>query len=79
VGGEGGHGDPPHGDLPEVPTGAGQCENCARDDDELVAVRRVYVTPESWDTPATSSVVNEVEWWCFSCRSLYPHRLDGAG
>src|SRR5438477_12065930 len=24
------------------------CENCARDD-ELVAVHRVYVVPESWD------------------------------
>jgi hypothetical protein len=65
--------------LPEVPTRPGRCENCARDDDELVAVRRVYVTPESWDTPGASSVVDEVEWWCFSCRSLYPHRVDEPG
>jgi hypothetical protein len=49
------------------------CENCARDDDDLVAVHRVYVVPESWDTPGSSQTVDEVELWCFSCRSQYPH------
>lgn len=51
------------------------CENCARDDDDLVLVRRVYVVPETWDTPGSSSTVNEGELWCFSCRSLYPHEV----
>jgi hypothetical protein len=50
------------------------CENCARDDDDLVAVHRVYVVPESWDTPGSSQTVDEVELWCFSCRSQYPHQ-----
>ncbi|HEY2431021.1 MAG TPA: hypothetical protein VGI06_18950 [Acidimicrobiales bacterium] len=63
----------------EVPTRAGECENCARDDAELVAVHRVYVTPESWDTAGASEVVADVEWWCFSCRSMYPHRVDEPG
>ena len=49
------------------------CESCAREDDDLVVVRRVYVVPESWDTPGSSTTVTESELWCFSCRSLYPH------
>jgi hypothetical protein len=49
------------------------CENCAGDGDELMLVRRVYVVPESWDTPGSSSTVDEAELWCFSCRSQYPH------
>jgi hypothetical protein len=54
---------------------AGVCENCARPDDELIAVRRIYLVPESWDTPASSTTMPEVELWCFSCRSMYPHEL----
>lgn len=49
------------------------CENCARDDDELTLVRRVYVVPESWDAPASATALPEAELWCFSCRSIYPH------
>ena len=49
------------------------CENCARPDDDLALVHRVYVTPESWDTPSSYSVEVPVELWCFSCRSQYPH------
>ena len=49
------------------------CESCAREDDDLVAVRRVYVTPESWDTPGSARTMPDVEVWCFSCRSQYPH------
>lgn len=49
------------------------CENCARNDDELEAVRRTYVVPESWDAPGSQTTVAEVELWCFSCRTQYPH------
>ena len=49
------------------------CENCAREDDDLVLVNRVYVVPESWDTPGSSTRMPEAELWCFSCRSQYPH------
>jgi len=58
-------------------SGAGECENCAREDDDLVVVHRVYVTPESWDTAGTVTEVDETERWCFSCRSMYPHRVEG--
>jgi hypothetical protein len=56
------------------------CENCAMPDEELVLVRRVYVTPESWDSPeATARTVDEAELWCVSCMSQYPHVLaDGS-
>jgi hypothetical protein len=49
------------------------CENCAREDDDLAAVHRVYVIPESWDTPGSSQMLDDIELWCFSCRSQYPH------
>jgi hypothetical protein len=49
------------------------CENCAREDDDLMLVHRLYVTPEAWDTPGSTTRVDETELWCFSCRSQYPH------
>jgi len=50
------------------------CENCAMPDDELVLVRRVYVTPERWDVPETTArEVGDPELWCVSCCSQYPH------
>ena len=54
--------------------GPARCDSCGRDDDPVVAVHRVYVTPESWDTPGKVDVVDEVEQWCFVCRSHYPHQ-----
>jgi len=51
------------------------CENCAYPDEELALVRRIYVTPEAWDRPASQQVVEETELWCVSCCSQYPHEL----
>ena len=51
------------------------CENCAREDDDLVVVHRLYVVPEAWDTPGSVTRVAESERWCFSCRSQYPHEV----
>ena len=51
------------------------CDNCAREDDELIVVHRLYVVPESWDTPGSTTRVADTELWCFSCRSMYPHEL----
>ncbi|MGQ0825143.1 MAG: hypothetical protein ACT4OX_09000 [Actinomycetota bacterium] len=50
------------------------CENCGVPDDELVLVHRVYVRPETWDQPASHSVVPDAELWCVSCCSQYPHQ-----
>jgi len=52
-----------------------ECENCARADDDLVLVHRLYVIPEDWDTAGSTTRIEETEMWCFSCRSLYPHEL----
>lgn len=46
---------------------------CAGEDDDLAVVRRVYVTPESWDSAGSSRVMPDLELWCFSCRSQYPN------
>jgi hypothetical protein len=51
-----------------------RCESCGREDEEVVSVRRVYVTPETWDTEGKVDVVDEIEHWCFACRSHYPHQ-----
>lgn len=52
------------------------CENCAREDDDLVVVKRIYVEPERWDRAGSSTTLPDTELWCFSCRSLYPHEVD---
>lgn len=50
------------------------CDNCAREEPELLAVHRVYVVPETWDTEGSETVVAETEHWCVSCCTQYPHR-----
>lgn len=52
------------------------CDSCGRDEppDGLDEVRRVYVTPERWDTEGKVEVVDEIERWCFACRTHYPHQ-----
>jgi hypothetical protein len=55
------------------------CESCGAPSDDLVEVHRVYVTPAAWDTEERVDVVDEVELWCFPCRSLYPHQEIEAG
>jgi thymidine kinase len=52
----------------------GTCESCGRDGEELVLVRRAYVTPETWDTPERVETAGE-ERWCAVCRSHYPHQF----
>ena len=54
----------------------GTCDSCGDVDVELVAVRRAYVTPESWDQEPRVGILEETERWCFPCRSLYPHQVD---
>ena len=52
------------------------CDSCGRDDPEadVLAVHRVYVTPAAWDTEERADVQDEVEHWCFPCRTHYPHQ-----
>lgn len=57
-----------------------RCDSCGRDEPaaDVEAVHRVYVTPGSWDTEERIDVQDDVEHWCFACRSHYPHQLVGA-
>jgi thymidine kinase len=57
-------------------TTTGTCESCGRDGEDVVRVTRLYVTPESWDTAGKVEVGDE-EWWCFVCRTHYPHAIEG--
>jgi hypothetical protein len=51
----------------------GTCDSCGSTEVEVVAVHRLYVTPEAWDTEEKVERVDEVEQWCFPCRTHYPH------
>jgi len=49
------------------------CDSCGADDQPVEPVHRVYVVPESWDTPGSSTTEEGIERWCFPCRTHYPH------
>ena len=55
------------------------CDSCGRAEPpaELAVVHRVYVTPAAWDAEERIEVVDGTERWCASCRSTYPHQLEG--
>jgi hypothetical protein len=52
------------------------CENCGNPDDELAMVRRVYMDPGQ--PGRIDRVEDDVELWCLSCTSLYPHQPTDA-
>ena len=54
------------------------CDSCGRDEG-LEPVRRLYVVPESWDTPGSVTESEDTEAWCFTCRSMYPHVVIEGG
>ncbi len=54
-----------------------RCDSCGSEEAELTAVRRMYVTPETWETVAKEVVLPEIERWCMACSLSYPHeRVD---
>ena len=53
----------------------GHCDSCGDDDVEVVALHRIYLTPEAWDQEEKVEVLDSVERWCFPCRTSYPHQL----
>ncbi len=50
------------------------CESCGSDDGKTTEVRRVYVTPEAWDSEGSVTPVAETEQWCDACVLHYPHQ-----
>ena len=63
--------------LPAV-SDALACENCARteaNESDLVQVHRVYLELDEWEEEEPkATVMEEIERWCVSCRSIYPHQ-----
>ena len=51
----------------------GRCDSCGDEDVEVVALHRIYLTPAAWDQEEKVEVLDEVERWCFPCRTSYPH------
>ena len=49
------------------------CESCGADDDALAPVHRKYVTAADWDREGSERVLDDIEHWCFSCLTQYPH------
>jgi len=64
--------------MPDAPA----CENCARtepNETDLVPVHRVYLEIDEWgEQEPKATIVEEIERWCPSCRSIYPHELVAA-
>lgn len=57
-----------------------RCESCGSDQDstaDLVSVQRVYLVapPEGTVGSEEVRVLDDIEAWCFVCRSMYPHAV----
>jgi hypothetical protein len=50
------------------------CGSCGRDDEAVTEVVRLYVVPGDWDQERQVTEAEGIEWWCFACRTHYPHR-----
>ncbi|HEY5251351.1 MAG TPA: hypothetical protein VIJ09_06810 [Acidimicrobiales bacterium] len=55
-----------------------RCANCDGPADELEEVRRVYLSVDGDGRVTGSETCAENEWWCLSCRTLYPHLPEGS-
>ena len=53
----------------------GHCHSCGDEKVVVVALHRIYLTPEAWDQEEKVEVQSDVERWCFPCRTSYPHQL----
>ncbi len=51
----------------------GTCDSCGSTE-HVTTVRRVYVTPEAWDTEGKVEPSADTERWCDVCRAHYPHQ-----
>jgi hypothetical protein len=49
------------------------CANCGGPGDDLEEVRRVYVIVDADGRVTGSETLTDTEYWCLSCRTLYPH------
>ncbi len=54
--------------------GVGRCDSCGDEDVEVVSLHRIYLTPAAWDQEEKIDVLEDIEQWCFPCRTSYPHQ-----
>jgi hypothetical protein len=52
---------------------SGTCDSCGQPAQDLAEVRRAYLAPDDAGQLVLGEVADEVERWCGSCRSHYPH------
>jgi len=60
-------------EAPTTPAGEGACDSCGLEVDDLAAVRRVYLDADEHGELRVADTDDEIEAWCASCRSHYPH------
>ena len=53
------------------------CQSCGRDDEPLTEVRRIYITPASWESEEKRAPAAATERWCDICMAHYPHEVIG--
>jgi hypothetical protein len=53
----------------------GVCDSCGDEVDDVVAVHRIYVTPDADGKLENVDVMRDIELWCFPCRTHYPHEV----
>jgi hypothetical protein len=61
------------------------CDSCGDETDDVVTVRRVYVSREVSELEpdqaaaadgASITRADALERWCFPCRTMYPHEIE---
>lgn len=57
------------------PPDSDDCQSCGRDDEPLTHVRRIYVSPASWDSEESRKPADHTELWCEVCMVHYPHTV----
>lgn len=58
-----------------APPESDDCQSCGSDDEPLTHVRRIYVTPASWDSEGSKQPAAHTELWCDVCMIHYPHEV----
>ncbi|MDE3086734.1 MAG: hypothetical protein KGJ77_08200 [Acidobacteriota bacterium] len=71
--------DDPKGTGVGAAGGPSPCESCGSPEAAaaLAAVHRVYLMTDGEGAVVGERVLDEVEQWCLSCRTLYPNRPAG--
>jgi len=56
---------------------SGTCDSCGQPAEDLAGVHRAYLAPDESGQLVLGEVADDLERWCGSCRSHYPHVVAG--